>query len=135
MTRYLLDTNTISAIARDPLGLAAARAAAVDPAMLCTSVIVEAELLYGVTKQPDTRLAHRVAAALAVIPVLDFTREASAAYGPLRARLERDGQMIGGNDALIAAQCLAADCTLVTRNLREFSRVPDLRVENWIVTP
>ena len=53
-------------------------------------------------------------------------------YGKIRALLNKAGQPIGGNDLLIAAHALALNLTLVSANVREFSRVPDLRVENWL---
>ena len=53
-------------------------------------------------------------------------------YGKTRAFLNQEGQPIGGNDLFIAAHALALDLTLVSANVREFSRIPDLRVENWL---
>ncbi len=61
-----------------------------------------------------------------------FDQAASRCYGPLRADLERRGQLIGPNDLMIAAHALALDLTLVTDNIGEFSRVADLRLENWL---
>ena len=71
-------------------------------------------------------------AVLHAIDVLALERPADSTYAALRARLERSGQSIGANDLLIAAHALALDHTLVTDNEREFSRVDDLRVENWL---
>ena len=63
--------------------------------------------------------------------MLPLPEEAAAVYGTLRAALERKGQMIGNNDLWIAAHAKAAGLTLVTNNVREFKRVPGLKVENW----
>ncbi|HVZ34351.1 MAG TPA: PIN domain-containing protein [Polyangiaceae bacterium] len=57
---------------------------------------------------------------------------ADSLYGDIRAQLERAGQLIGGNDLLIAAQAVALGCTVVTDDQREFERVKDLNVENWL---
>ena len=64
--------------------------------------------------------------------IVPFAEPADQVYAELRAHLERAGTPIGPHDLLIAAHALALDLTLVTDNLREFSRVPDLRVENWL---
>ena len=71
-------------------------------------------------------------AVLDAVDVLALEQPVDAVYGELRARLERAGQSIGGNDLLIAAHALALGHTVVTDNEREFSRVVDLRIENWL---
>ena len=69
---------------------------------------------------------------LAEIAVHDLAVPADSRYAEIRVALERQGRPIGQNDLFIAAQCLALDLTLVTDNEREFSRVPGLRIENWL---
>jgi tRNA(fMet)-specific endonuclease VapC len=64
--------------------------------------------------------------------VLPFEGPADRAYGTLRARLEQRGQVVGGNDLLIAAQAISLGFTLVTANEREFAKLKDLRCENWL---
>jgi tRNA(fMet)-specific endonuclease VapC len=71
-------------------------------------------------------------AVLHAMDVLAFEQPADAVYGELRTRLERAGESIGANDLLIAAHALTLDHTMVTDNEREFSRIKDLRVENWL---
>lgn len=66
------------------------------------------------------------------LSVRSWDAPADHVYGRIRADLQRRGQPIGSNDLLIAAHALALDCILVTDNEREFSRVPGLRVENWL---
>ena len=131
MKRYLLDSDTMSALARDPGGAAARRAEGKQDACI-TSIIVAAELRFGLRKNPSTRLAAQVEPVLDAIPALPFESPADDHYARIRANLEARGTLIGANDLLIAAQALALDATLVTGNEREFRRVPGLRVENWI---
>jgi tRNA(fMet)-specific endonuclease VapC len=64
--------------------------------------------------------------------MLDFPAAAAAIYGRIRAHLQRAGRPIGNYDLLLAAHALHANLTLVTNNVREFSRVPDLQTENWV---
>ena len=64
--------------------------------------------------------------------VLSLPRTAGEHYGLLHSHLVREGRLIGHNDLWIAAHALAEDLVLVTNNTREFSRVPDLRIENWV---
>ena len=105
MSRYLLDTNIVSDLVRNPQGRVAQRIGAVGEAQICTSVIVAAELRYGAAKRGSPRLT---------------------------AQLEQAGQPIGGNDLLIAAQALALGLTMVTDNEREFGRIGELACENWL---
>ena len=132
MTRFLLDTNIVSDLVRNPRGRIAARIAEVGETSVCTSIIVAAELRYGAAKRASSRLSVQLEAVLGAIDVLAFELPADAAYGELRARLERIGKPIGANDLLIAAQALALGHTIVTDNEREFSRIEELSVENWL---
>jgi tRNA(fMet)-specific endonuclease VapC len=100
---------------------------------LLISTITLAELEFGVAK--STRGAEnrgRLELFLARFEAATFDERAAAAYGPLRATLEAGGTPIGPLDALIAAHALALDAALVTNNVREFRRVPRLKVENWL---
>lgn len=129
--RYLLDTNAVSRLARRPGGAIARRIEQVGEDAIWTSIIVAAELRFGVAKLGSTRLAKRVEAMLKLIPVLSLEPPADELYGRIRAGLERQGQVIGNNDLLIAAHALSLGSTVVTENEREFRRVPDLSVVNW----
>lgn len=129
--RYMLDTNIVSEIIRNPAGRAAQRVR--DAAeQVCISVIVAAELRYGCVRQGSRQLTHRVEAFLAEVPVLAFDVPADGAYGEIRAELEAAGRPIGGNDLLIAAHASALAATVVTANVGEFRRVRGLKVENWL---
>ncbi len=133
-TTFLLDTNTISHIMRQPGGLAAKRADQMGAnERLCTSVIVQFELRFGLAKNPSQRLQTSYDVTMAGIDVLPLEASAAADYARIRALLESKGKPIGANDLLIAAHALALDATLVTDNEAEFRRVPGLKVENWLV--
>ncbi|MCI1483689.1 MAG: type II toxin-antitoxin system VapC family toxin [Acetobacter fabarum] len=134
MNGYLLDTNIISDLIRNPAGLAAHRIEKENPKTLFTSVIVAAELRYGCAKKGSTRLLERVESVLGIIPVLPLDVPADAEYGGIRAELEAAGQPIGLNDLLIAAHAYTLSLTLVTDNTRKFCRIRGLKVENWLET-
>ena len=109
------------------------RLAATPIAEQCTTAVTIGELLFGVEKRGNPRLAEVVRAFVAgSVRVLPFDRRAAERYGPLRALLEREGRRLGDPDLQIASIALARDVTLVTGNVRHFERVPDLRVENWL---
>jgi tRNA(fMet)-specific endonuclease VapC len=130
--RYLLDTNIVSAMMRDPSGRILGRIAEVGESAVFTSVIVLAELRFGVEKSGSQRLATRLALVLSELPIEPLTPPADERYAALRVALERAGTPIGQNDMLIAAHALALSATVVTDNDREFARVPGLNVENWL---
>jgi tRNA(fMet)-specific endonuclease VapC len=129
---YLLDTNIISDAAKHPKGATAAKISKTPMDLLMTSAIVAAEVRFGLKKQGSQRLTNEVMKVLNMLEVQSFGDNAAAHYGSLRALLEKAGQLIGGNDLLIAAHALELGATLVTDNVREFSRVPGLKVENWL---
>ncbi len=129
---YLLDTNILSDLVRHPQGAVATRIAKAGENRVCTSIIVAAELRYGAAKSGSDRLAERVDRLLSAVDVLPLEPPADRRYGELRHHLTRQGTPIGPNDLLIAAQALATDLTVVTANVGEFSRVPGLKVENWL---
>ena len=130
--RYLLDTNIVSDLVRNPEGRVTQRIRQVGETQVCTSVIVAAELRYGAARKGLPRLTEQLEAVLGTLEVLPFETPADETYGLLRARLEQAGQPIGGNDLLIAAQTVALGYTLVTGNEREFARIHDLSCENWL---
>ena len=132
--RYLLDTNILAEIARNPAGIAAERIAAVGESAICTSVIVACEVHYGLAKRSSLQLTERMGEVLEAVDILtELPADIGNHYGSIRAHLESAGATIGPNDLLIAAYARAADLTVVTGNDREFRRVPGLRVENWLV--
>jgi tRNA(fMet)-specific endonuclease VapC len=130
--RYLLDTNIVSDLVRNPQGKVADQIIKVGESKVCTSIIVAAELHYGSEKKQSQRLSSQIEAVLGALEILPFEKPADASYGSIRAQLERAGNPIGGNDLLIAVQALTLGYTVVTDNEKEFSRVKDLHVENWL---
>jgi tRNA(fMet)-specific endonuclease VapC len=130
--RYLLDTNIVSDLVRNPQGKVAQHIRKVGEARVCTSIIVAAELRYGAAKKGSRRLTAQLEAVLGALEVLPLETPADAVYGLVRTRLEQAGRPIGANDLLIAAQVLSLGYTIVTDNEREFGHVQDLRRENWL---
>jgi tRNA(fMet)-specific endonuclease VapC len=130
LTRYLLDTNIISDLIRNPQGRAGKRIAEVGEHNICTSII--AELRYGCAKSGSKRLLKALEDLLGEIKVLPFDVPADAEYGAIRSKLEAAGKPIGGNDLLIAAHAYATGATIVTANTAEFKRIRGLNVENWL---
>lgn len=130
--RYLLDTNIVSDLIRNPQGNVARRIAKVGATQVCTSIIVAAELRYGAEKRGAASLSERLEAVLERLEVLPFETPADANYALLRVKLERSGKPIGAHDLLIAAHALCLGCAIVTDNEREFGRVAGLKLENWL---
>lgn len=96
------------------------------------SAITAAELAFGAERNSSERNRKAVERALESLAVAPFDAAAARAYGRIRAALQRRGTPIGPLDMLIAAHAVALDVPLVTNNIREFHRVPELRVENWL---
>ena len=130
--RYLLDTNIISDLIRNPQGAASQQIGRVGEAAVCTSIVVACEMRYGARKKRAARLQERLEGIFLRIDVLPLASPVEVHYAEIRARLEQSGTPIGPNDLLIAAHALALNLTLVTANIREFERVPNLQVINWI---
>jgi len=130
--RYLLDTNIVSDLVRNPQGPVAGHIRVVGEANVCTSIVVAAELRYGAEKKASARLSAQLEAVLDALEVLPLEAPVDREYGACRTRLEQAGQPIGGNDLLIAAHALALGYAVVTDNEREFTRVEGLVCENWL---
>lgn len=129
---YLPDTNAVSAYMRgtNP-GLVSKMQAAFVKDQLRLSVIVLAEREFGVIKGGNAAQRRKLQSLEQLLTVEPFTRDDSRHYATLRHQLESRGQGIGPFDTLIAAQALRLGATIITRNVREFSRVSGLTVENW----
>lgn len=130
---YLLDTNIcIYLIKRRPPEVLR-KFISYEVGEIGLSSITVAELQYGVQKSQQT--ARNQAALnqfLLPLTIVAFDHAAAVAYGSIRHTLERGGTPIGSLDMLIAAHALSLGVTLITNNQREFNRVPELRVENWV---
>ena len=122
--RNLLDTNVVSDIARHPNGLAAQRLIEVGVEYAGISIVVACEIRFGLAKSGAHRIVNRLTQVLAQCKTLSLEPPVDEHYADIRNRLERAGRSIGPNDLLIAAHARALSLTLVTDNMREFSRVP-----------
>ena len=131
-TRFLLDTNILSDLVRHPQGVVAQRITREGEKSISTSIVVAAELRFSAEKRCSGRLTTQLEIILSAIDTLPLEEPVDRQYAKLRKYLENRGTPIGPNDMLIAAHALALDCTVVTANDREFSRVPGLKVENWL---
>ena len=129
---YLLDTNIISELIKHPRGIVFHKIEKVGEEKICTSIIVASELRFGAKKKNSTRLTERLEIVLDAINILPFTNPGDRYYAEIRNILEKQGQPIGANDLLIAAHALSLNLTVVTANVREFSRISNLKVENWL---
>lgn len=133
--RYLLDTNIIIAAMKGHTAVRT-RLEAMPLASLVLSPIVLGELEFGAEKSAHSeRNRVRLAELAARIPLAAVDAEVSRCYGRIRAMLERQGTPIGANDTWLAAHAQALGAVMVTDNLREFSRVPGLVLENWLELP
>lgn len=130
--RYLLDTNIVSDLVRHPDGSVARRLLAEGTDCAALSIVVACEIRFGMAKSRSRLLTTRLTQLLERFEILPLEAPVDAHYAEIRRLLEQSGTPIGPNDLLIAAHVRALGVTLVTDNLREFSRVPGLRVENWL---
>jgi len=102
---------------------------------LCISTVTYAELCFGIENGDASLKGQRweqLDAFTRLLLILSLDENAARYYGRIRAQLKRKGSSIGNNDLFIAAHALSSNATLVTNNVREFGRVPDLVVENWV---
>ena len=131
--KYLLDTNVCIAIIKECPEEVKAKLLKIPIGEIGISSIVLAELWYGI--RLSRKREHNEAVLnefLKYVTVLDWPEQAPPEYGMIRAHLKKKGTPIGANDLLIAAHALALDAVLVTDNIREFERIPSLKMENWI---
>ena len=130
---YLLDTDICVYIIKKKPEQVLKKLVQQDIAHVAISSITLSELEYGAEKSPYREQEKRALAEfLAPLTVLPYAEDAAACYGEARAWLEKQGTSIGPMDLLITAHALSVKATLVTNNVREFKRVPGLKVENWL---
>ena len=129
---YLLDTNILSHLVRQPQGPVALRIAEVGEDRVLTSIVVACELRYGAATRGSKKLTRQVEAVLGAMTILPFEAGADRHYAAIRTALEKKGPPIGAHDMLIAAHARAIEAICVTNNVAEFRRVPALKVENWL---
>ena len=131
--KYMLDTNTcIYIIKRKPVEVIA-HFRQLQISQVSISSITLSELEYGVIKSSRPAQNHSALAQfLAPIEILHYGDAAAQHYGELRVYLEKQGTPIGSLDMLIAAHALSTGCILITNNVKEFERVPNLKIDNWV---
>jgi tRNA(fMet)-specific endonuclease VapC len=135
VTTFLLDTNICIYIIKQNQPEVFERFKSLSPGSVGISTITAAELYFGVNKSlwPEK---NRTALEQFLIPleIVEFNYEAAIHYGEVRGALEKSGKPIGPLDTLIAAHALSLNIILVTNNLKEFARIPGLKLENWAKT-
>ena len=131
--RYMLDTNICIYVIKHKPETVFRKLQTIHPEDVCISSVTYAELVHGVEKSvavEKNRLA--LSMLLANMEILDFDVDAADCYGKIRAVLEKKGTLIGPLDMMIAAHAQSLGYTVVTNNVKEFSRVSALRIENWV---
>ena len=128
--KYLLDTDSVSYALRGQ-GDVGERIRECKPSDLSISAITLAELRYGADRKGSRKLHGLIDTFAGAIEVVSFDEVAAAEFGRIGSMLAERGTPIGEFDVLIAAHAVSLRCTLVTNNVRHFSRVPGLSVENW----
>ena len=132
MTLYMLDTNAASEAVRGHPEFDE-RLKSLPPGQWCISAVTCSEIRFGVAKKPAAVRLHRIVDEfLRIVPILPWDAKAANRHGELRADLQARGLPIGDFDEMIAAHALAVGAVVVTDNVRHFSRVPGLVLENWL---
>lgn len=131
--KYMLDTNICIGFIRQKPQALIERLLQCKPGEVGISSLAIAELAHGANK--SNQVEKNLSALdqfLLPLEIADFDQRASAAYGFVRAYLEREGKLIGSMDMLIGAHALSLGVVLVTNNVTEFQRIPKLKVEDWM---
>ena len=133
MFKYLLDTNiVIYVLKRRPKEMLEIFNR--NASRMAISSITLSELIYGAEKSPNVdKNLEAIEEFVSHLDVLPYDAKASQHYGQIKAALEKRGEIIGENDIHIAAHAISQGRILVTNNLREFKRVPNLARENWVL--
>lgn len=130
--RYLLDTNICIYIAKQKPVSVLNRFEKMTAGEVAMSAITYGELLYGAEKSQQVKKSKEILEELsALIPPLPLSIDVGEHYAHVRATLEKQRKPIGNNDLWISSHALALNIILVTNNLKEFTRVPNLKIENW----
>ena len=134
MIKYMLDTNMIAYAKNRRPACVLERLLQHEPSEICISSITMAELEYGVfNSSKPIQNRNALMMFLSGIAVVPFDSSASLEYGEIRHTLKSQGNIIGGNDMLIAAHARSLNLILVTHNTKEFSRIPNLTLEDWAI--
>ena len=132
MLKYLLDTNIVIYVLKlRPVEVL--KIFNTNASRMAISSITLSELIYGAERSPNVdKNLEAIEEFISHLDVLSYDAKASQHYGQIKASLERKGEVIGENDIHIAAHAISQGLTLVTNNLREFKRVTNLALENWV---
>jgi len=130
--RYLLDTNILTDLIKNPAGRVRQRISDVGEENICTSIVVACELRFGARKKNAPVLTKRVDLLLQTIEVMPLDSDADRTYAEVRTMLEEAGRSSGANDMLIGAHALNENCVMVTHNPSEFKNIKGLTVEDWL---
>lgn len=131
--QYLLDTNICIYIAKQQPLSVLEKFSQLSIGQLSMSTITYGELLFGAQKSHNSKKALHILEELTnLIPPLPVPTDAGKFYGEIRHKLEKKGTPIGNNDLWIAAHALSLELILVTNNVKEFSRITHLKIENWV---
>jgi tRNA(fMet)-specific endonuclease VapC len=130
--KYMLDTNICIYIIKQQPQAVIKKFKLFNVGDICISSMTFAELMYGVEKSLHLK-KNKTALEEFILPldIMPFDDRAACCYGEIRAHLEKNGKVIGPLDLIIAAHARCLNAVLVTHNVKEFSRVPKLKVENW----
>jgi tRNA(fMet)-specific endonuclease VapC len=131
--KYMLDTNICIYIIKQKPRTVIERFLQTEISQIGISSITLSELLFGASKSSKPE-QNKIALAQFVAPleILPYDDQSAQYYGDLRAYLEKQGKPIGSLDMLIAAHALSIACTLITNNEKEFIRIPNLNIDNWV---
>lgn len=132
MNRYLLDTNAIITLLNNSDSLLIQHVRRHEPKEICISSVVIHELFYGAFKSQRVKKNVELVDSLQ-FEVMEFGKEDAREAGEIRANLALVGKPIGPYDVLIAGQAKARQMILITHNVKEFSRVPHLAIEDWTI--
>jgi len=133
MVEYILDTNICIYIIKQKPPEVFDKFSTLKPGVVAMSLVTYAELLFGANRSNQSEQSHNILQELVtIIPSLTMESLVADHYADIRADLASKGNLIGNNDLWIAAHVRALDKTLVTNNLKEFSRVNGLKMENWV---
>lgn len=129
---YLLDTNILIYAKNKRSLVALNNIKSKDPSMLFVSIFSVAEMIFGAKKSLDPQRNYRALLEfLLPFNILEFEQRDCDKYGEIRSFLEANGTPIGTIDTFIGSMSVSRDLILVTNNVREFERIPGIRIENW----
>ncbi len=131
--KFLIDTNICIYIMNDHPPEVIQKFKKIGVGDVCISSVTVSELHYGACKSKQIKKnMKRLEEFLSPFEIISYDESASECYGKIRSRLEKQGNVIGPLDMLIAAHALSENLTLITNNEKEFKRVKSLKVENWV---